>query len=109
MVELLVNDNQLFISIHQSNLDMSSSDEVRSTIRRLPLGAYDLVRVDLSKVEFIDSTGLGLLLTLNRLLACKDRRIVLVNPRKMLVDVLITFRLLRIFEIEEEPARAIAR
>ncbi len=109
MVELLVNDNQLFISIHQTNLDMSSSDEVRATIRKLPLGTYDLVRVDLSKVEFIDSTGLGLLLTLNRLLACRDRRIVLVNPRKMLVDVLVTFRLLRIFEIEEEPARVMAR
>lgn len=109
MVELHINNSQLYIDIHQTNLDMASIDEVRSRIFSLQHASYDLVRVDLSKVEFIDSTGLGLLLTLGRLLTCKNRHVVLVNPRKVVVDILDTFRLLRAFEIEEVPASAIAR
>lgn len=101
MVELHISDNQLSIHILQTNLDMASIDAVKSSLKELQPGTYDLVRVDLSRVEFIDSTGLGFLLTLNRLLVCREQRIILVNPRKMLVEVLVSFRLIRLFEIEE--------
>lgn len=53
-----------FKQVHwQGSLDMSTVAELVSLVEKM-LGAGDSVEVDLSQVEFVDSTGIGGLLNL---------------------------------------------
>ena len=59
-------DDGVLLELHlRGELDMAAVPQVEQVVARLPPGR-DGVVVDLAELEFLDSTGLRLLLTLQR-------------------------------------------
>jgi anti-sigma B factor antagonist len=55
--------------------------------------------IDLSKTRFIDSSGLGVLLTLNKNLRARGASLKLINPSAPVCQLIELTRLHRVFEI----------
>lgn len=55
--------------------------------------------IDLSKTRFIDSSGLGVLLTLNKKLRARGATLKLINPSPAVCQLIELTRLHRVFEI----------
>ena len=55
--------------------------------------------VDLSKTRFIDSSGLGVLLTLNKNLRARGASLKLINPSSAVCQLIELTRLHRVFEM----------
>jgi anti-sigma B factor antagonist len=62
--------------------------------------AHRIVEIDLSTTGFVDSTGLGALVALNRFISAQGRVLRLLNPSRMCRQLLDLTRLSRIFQIE---------
>ena len=57
------------------------------------------VSIDLSKTRFIDSSGLGVLLSLNKTLRAQGGVLKLLNPSSAVAQLIELTRLHRVFEI----------
>jgi len=57
------------------------------------------VSIDLSKTRFIDSSGLGVLLSLNKTLRAQGGVLKLLNPSSAVTQLIELTRLHRVFEI----------
>lgn len=60
---------------------------------------HEDVCIDLSKTRFIDSSGLGVLLTLNKNLRSRGASLKLLNPATAVCQLIELTRLHRVFEI----------
>ena len=91
------------------NIDMSNSPEVRKTLlREIHDLAVSRVALNLSGVQYIDSSGVASLV--EGLKAAKDRqlRFVLFGLNDSAREVLKISHLLKLFEIYDNEAQAIA-
>lgn len=61
--------------------------------------SQDIVSIDLSKTRFIDSSGLGVLLSLNKTLRAQGGVLKLLNPSSSVAQLIELTRLHRVFEI----------
>jgi anti-anti-sigma factor len=88
------------------DLDLGSVDEFRESLRT----ATGSVIVDLSDVDFIDSSGLGAILEVNEQLRRERRRLSVVAPRGTQAAVLLTLtglrRSLPVFESRSAAERS---
>ncbi|MQA84657.1 MAG: anti-sigma factor antagonist [Streptosporangiales bacterium] len=85
-------------------LDASTAAEVRPRLHgALERGSGDLI-LDLSELEVIDVTGLGLLVGLHRRAMRTDRRLVLRDVPPRVMRVLAVTRLHRVLSVEWTPA-----
>jgi anti-sigma B factor antagonist len=81
-------------------LDAYTVAQVRMALREaIDHGHGDLV-VDLGRVEFLDGTGLGLLVAAHRRADRRGRRLLLRNPPERLSRMLAVTRLARILHVE---------
>jgi anti-sigma B factor antagonist len=60
----VVPDRQEVIVVPRGELDLASADALDAEARRLRASGFAQIVIDLREVEFIDSTGLGVLLSL---------------------------------------------
>lgn len=60
---------------------------------------HEEVSIDLSKTRFIDSSGLGVLLTLNKSLRARGASLKLINPSSAVCQLIELTRLHRVFEM----------
>lgn len=91
-------------------LDMESVHEVKATCLRAVEAGLDVV-VDLSQIDFVDSAGVAVLVSLFKRTRLKGRRAAFVGVRPGVRSVLTVLRLDQILEIRpdaESAARAIA-
>lgn len=88
-------------------LDVSNSKAFREALQPV-LEGYPAVLVDLREVEFIDSSGLGSLLSCLRTMNAKDGDLRLFGMRKPVQAMFELVRMHRLFAIynTEEEARA---
>jgi anti-sigma B factor antagonist len=81
-------------------LDASTASEMREALHTaIDAGAGDLI-VDVSGVDLVDATGLGVLLGAHRRAARAERRLVLHDASPRLVRILRLARLHRVFALE---------
>ena len=98
MVSHSVDENALHITVEIANFDASNAGAIKESFRKLSESRGGRpVRVDLSGVDFIDSSGIGALLSLFK--AC-DQNLTLVKPRPTVVSDLELLRLHRVFPME---------
>lgn len=64
--------------------------------------------VDLGNVEFVDSSGLGALISTLKVLRANDGEMVLTNVTEAVRSVLEITRLLRVFDVYDTPEDALA-
>jgi anti-sigma B factor antagonist len=85
-------------------LDVSAVAEVRAALHQaIDSGTGDLV-VDLSAVELLDATGLGVLLGADRRAKQVDRRIVLRDASPRVLRILRVTRLHRVLTLDRMAA-----
>lgn len=98
MISHSVAENALLITVETASFDASNAAAIKERFRELSESRGDRpVRVDLAGVDFIDSSGIGALLSLFK--AC-DQNVTLVRPRPTVVSVLELLRLHRVFPME---------
>ena len=78
---------------------LDECERLRSTCLPLISKGVEQVIIDLSKVEFIDSAGLGLLVGFKMTSSKNKARIILLQPAKPVADILYISKLDGIFEI----------
>jgi anti-sigma B factor antagonist len=88
-------DGEAVLAI-EGELDAITAPELRDTIDSLIIGAADGVRVDLTKLRLIDSSGVGALVSLYKRLRAEGRHFHIVG---LCEQPLAIFRLLRLDEV----------
>jgi anti-sigma B factor antagonist len=91
--------SDLKLEISTSRLDASTARELREELAMIWRPHPGEVTVDLSQVEFIDSSGMGSLLSIHRRLPEKHTPVRLVNVRPAVQSVLELVRLHRVFDL----------
>ena len=99
MISSTVISGALEVVIEVDSLDASNAAEAKNTLKDLDLQGQDRVVLNLEKVEFIDSSGIGALLSYYKQL---NQKVSIRRPTATVLSVLELLRLHRVFEIEPE-------
>ena len=91
--------SDLKLEIHTARLDASTAREMREELAMIWRPNVGEVTVDLSQVEFVDSSGMGSLLSIHRRLPEKHSPVKLINVRPAVQSVLELVRLHRVFDL----------
>ncbi len=89
----------------KGDLDYFSSKELREVISACIQGKTKKIILDLKDVPFIDSAGMGLLITASKELSKINGTIGLLNPSKEVLDLMVLATLdkvIRIYDNEDD-------
>jgi len=91
----------------KGRLTLGESNLIREKVNQLSAaGKYKIV-IDLTNVEYIDSTGLGILVICFTSLKKQGGALKLVNPNKRNVELLLLTKLHTVFEVFNEVQDAV--
>ena len=91
----------------KGRLTLGESNLIREKVNQLSaVGKFKIV-IDLSNVEYIDSTGLGILVICFTSLKKQGGALKLVNPNKRNVELLLLTKLHTVFEVFNEVPDAV--
>jgi anti-sigma B factor antagonist len=99
MISSALTDKTLEVTLSIDALDASNATEIKAAFKELSLEGRDHAVVDMKQVNFIDSSGIGALLSFYKQV---DQKLTLRNPTPTVLSVLELLRLHRILEIEPE-------
>lgn len=91
----------------KGRLTLGESNLVREKVSQLSAAGRYKVVIDLTSVEYIDSTGLGILVICFTSLKKQGGALKLVNPNKRNVELLLLTKLHTIFEVFNEVQDAV--
>ena len=91
----------------KGRLTLGESNLVRERISQLSAAGRNKVVVDLSGVDYIDSTGLGILVICFTSLKKQGGALKLVNPNKRNIELLLLTKLHTVFEVFNEVQDAV--
>lgn len=97
MYDTSVNTDSIEVNITVKSLDASNAVELKTLLKDLDLQGKDRLVLNLKDVEFIDSSGIGVLLSLYKQ---HNQNVSLKQPNASVLSVLELLRLHRIFKIE---------
>lgn len=89
------------VTLGLEKFDASVTEEFKEQLDREWVEGVTSVVVDMSRVAFIDSSGVGALLSLRKRLGSEEEPIVLLRPQSMILRVLEMLRLHRVFRMED--------
>lgn len=101
MIETHLVEDCLHIKILVSSLDAANANAFKDQVKTCLSGAVTQAELDLSAVEFMDSSGIGAILSVYKQL---ETRLLLINPQPPVLSILELLRLHRVFKIEQRPA-----
>ncbi len=101
-------DGNLVLSVQEPRLDAHNSDELKDYIAKLLEGNESRLVVDLSAVRFIDSSGLGALLSGYKNANLHRASLVLAGLQARVQAMFELTRLNRVFEIYRDVDEALA-
>ncbi len=83
-----------------SKLNIAKAGEAKNEFARIVRGENGYLVLDLANLDYIDSSGVGALLSLLRL--CKERKwtIILTNPQQPVKDLFNLLQLQSIFKLQ---------
>jgi len=94
-----VEGDTIYITFKLPRLDASAAGTLKSELKLDQDPEVKHAEIEIGNVEFIDSSGVGVLLGIYRKLAGDDARVNLINVRPSVQLVLELLRLHRIFSI----------
>lgn len=93
----------------ENRLDASTAPEFRNFINDLTKKEYFKLVLELSNVHFIDSSGLGVLVTVLRSVSKQGGDIVIVGPNPEVQALISLTRLDKVFDIVGDVSTALER
>ena len=100
MLKFIENAEEVLANIECNCLDAAAVPEFRESVKLSPEAGGRKFLVDLSKVEFIDSSGVGALLSLFKKSQTSESDFIFLNPHPTAQSVLELLKLHRVFTIE---------
>lgn len=97
MYSTSLNADSLEVCLEVKSLDASNAVELKALLKDLDLQGKDQLVLNLKNVEFMDSSGIGVMLSLYKQY---NQNVSLKQPSASVLSVLELLRLHRIFEIE---------
>ena len=91
----------------KGRLTLGESNLIREKVTQLSAAGKFKIVIDLSNVEYIDSTGLGILVICFTSLKKQGGALKLVNPNKRNVELLLLTKLHTVFEVFNEVQDAV--
>lgn len=88
----------------QGEFDSYSAPRVRILLETLTAGANPCIRIQLAGLEYIDSTGLGVLVAALKQVTNRSGRLELIEPTPPVLRILQITGLDKIFSISAEPS-----
>ena len=99
-------DRDVLILTADGGLNADTADQFVTQLEHLIAGGINKVIVDCSKLDFVSSYGVGLLMRLHRRLSKQGGDVKLANIHSSLVSLLRVLRLDQVFEIYPDVNRA---
>lgn len=93
---------RLLISIKDRKFDITSASDFRRQVEDKWSSDVQDVAVDLSQVEFVDSSGIGALVSVHKRVAPKGSAMSVVNACPAVISVIELLRLHRVFRLEHK-------
>lgn len=95
------------ITVNHTRIDSAASIQFKDNMRDLTADRTDMVVLDLTQVGFMDSSGLGALVTIMKFLGA-DRKLIIVGLSPTVAKVFQLTRMDKFFTIFEDLPQAIA-
>jgi anti-sigma B factor antagonist len=99
MFSTSIESDVLEIVVEVDSLDASNAAEAKAKLKEVDLAGASRVVLDLKAVNFIDSSGIGALLSFYKQM---NQQVTLRRPTPTVLSVLELLRLHRVFEIEAD-------
>lgn len=93
-------ENQMNIKLLVSRLDAANARHFKDKVEESWTGGITTVHVHLEQLDFIDSSGVGALLSVYKKLASPANNVILYRVKPQVQSILELLRLHRIFEIQ---------
>lgn len=108
-MEIIVNEqgNVCILNL-KGRLDLASGSSLKEEVKKLFDQEKTSIHLNLSEVEFINSSGLGSLVSLMKETRVKKGRLTLSNMANYVKEIFEITQLSRIFEIFDTDAEALA-
>jgi anti-sigma B factor antagonist len=104
--ELNVSDNILFIRLEGDLIEEFRGHKLTAEINeQIELGVM-LAAIDLSKVRYLNSSGIGLLVSLLTKFRNRGGELILINPSEQTKKLLIATKLYAIFSVADDDTFA---
>ncbi len=107
MIEEMKNGRVLVIKPRERRIDAASANAFKTRLKELIQGRERFIVLDLAEVDFIDSTGLGAIVTVLKALG-GDGELVICNPRETVSSLFRLTRMNRVFQIFSSVEEAVA-
>jgi anti-sigma B factor antagonist len=82
-----------------ADLNASNVSAFREHARTILDGEHTRIDVDMSRTTFVDSSGLGALISLHKMMTARGGSVRLLNPMQPVLQLIELTRMHRIFEI----------
>ena len=95
-------EDALNIKIESKRLDVTNASRLREQFEEQVHMKVNKASVDLSQIEFIDSSGVGVLLGIQKKIGKGHTPIILKNPQAAVLSIIELLRLNRVFDINQD-------
>lgn len=86
------------LMLNVERLDASNSDQIKVALREATADKTGDITLDMAKIKFVDSSGLGALVSLRKHLG-ESRQIRMINASESLIRIFHLTKLNRVFDI----------
>lgn len=93
-------DNEFWNVSIEGELDVSSADKLKDKLHKIVDEKMLDVKIDLANLEYIDSTGLGVMIGVLKKLRVNEKEIYILNPRSNVKKIFTITGLDKIFKME---------
>jgi anti-sigma B factor antagonist len=100
-VQVNVNEGYAILSLEGDLIGEEVGQEIIEAVNNLLIDGIKYCAMDISDVRFVNSSGIGVLITVLTKLRNKDGELVLVNPSSHVKKLLIITKLHAIFKITD--------
>lgn len=84
----------------QGELDVSTADKLKEHLHNLADKKIIDMKINLTNLEYIDSTGLGVMIGILKKLKISDKEIYIINPKSNVKKIFTITGLDKIFKVE---------
>lgn len=99
-IESKLDDNKFWNVSIDGELDVSTCDKVKETLHSLLDQEVLDIKIDLKNLDYIDSTGLGVLIGVLKKLKVNNKEIFILNPKSNVNKIFTITGLDKIFKME---------
>ncbi|MGL5311853.1 MAG: STAS domain-containing protein [Peptostreptococcaceae bacterium] len=96
----LDNQNNFWNVALEGELDVSTADKLKEYLHKLADEQLIDIKIDLTNLDYIDSTGLGVMIGVLKKLKAEEKEIYIMNPKSNVKKIFTITGLDKIFKME---------